>query len=80
MEEYESPVHKIVVSDGELKQLFVDYVGNKLNPDNDEVTKGMVINVLAEEFPEVLLTVAEENYLRGYETALEDLSEWKKAE
>ena len=32
MEEYESPVHKIVVSDGELKQLFVDYVGNKLNP------------------------------------------------
>ena len=73
-----SPVHKIIITDGKLKELFVDYVGNKLNPENDEVTMGMVIDVLAEEFPEVLLTVAEENYLRGYETALEDLSAFKE--
>ena len=39
---------------------------------------GMVISLLAEEFPEVLLTVAEENYLRGYESALEDLSAFKE--
>ncbi len=73
-----SPVHKIIITDGKLKELFVDYVGNKLNPENDEVTMGMVIDVLAEEFPEVLLTVAEENYLRGYESALEDLSAFKE--
>ena len=73
-----SPVHKIIITDGKLKELFVDYVGNKLKPENDEVTMGMVIDVLAEEFPEVLLTVAEENYLRGYETALEDLSAFKE--
>ena len=80
MENIESPIHSIVVSDGKLKQLFVDYVGNKLNPENDEVTMGMVIDVLAEEFPEVLYTVAEENFLRGYETALEDLATFNKAE
>lgn len=73
-----SPVHKIIITDGKLKELFVDYVGNKLKPENDEVTMGMVIDVLAEEFPEVLLTVAEENYLRGYESALEDLSAFKE--
>tara|TARA_B100000900_G_scaffold415144_1_gene443976 strand:- start:1123 stop:1365 length:243 start_codon:yes stop_codon:yes gene_type:complete len=80
MEEFESLVNTIVVSDGKLKELFVNYVGNKLNPDNDEVTMGMVIDVLAEEFPEVLYTVAEENFLRGYETALEDVAAFNKTE
>ena len=80
MEEFESPVNTIIVSDGKLKELFVNYVGSKLNPENDEVTMGMVIDVLAEEFPEVLYTVAEENFLRGYETALEDVSAFNKAE
>lgn len=80
MEEFESPINTIVVSDGKLKELFVNYVGNKLNPDNDEVTMGMVIDVLAEEFPEVLYTVAEENFLRGYETALEDVAAFNKTE
>jgi len=79
MEEYKSPTNKIIISDGKLKELFVDYVGNKLNPDTDEVTMGMVIDVLADEFPEVLYTVAEENFLKGYETALEDVATWKEA-
>lgn len=80
MEEYESPTRTIVMVDGKLKELFVNYVGNKLNPDNDEVTMGMVIDVLAEEFPEVLYTVAEENFLKGYETALEDMSAFSKSD
>ena len=80
MEEYESPTRTIVMLDGKLKELFVNYFGNKLNPENDEVTMGMVIDVLAEEFPEVLYTVAEENFLRGYETALEDMSAFSKSD
>lgn len=79
MEEYESPINKIIVSDGKLKELFVNYVGNKLDPENDEVTMGMVMDVLANEFPEVLYTVAEENFLKGYETALDDVANWKEA-
>ena len=32
----------------------------------------MIVNCLAEEFPEILLTIAEENFLRGYEVGLGD--------
>jgi len=52
-------------------------VGKKVNPKNGEVTLEMVINTIAEEFPEILLTVAEENFLRGYEVGLNDTSSLK---
>jgi len=68
----EFSINKILVSDGELKELIIEYVGNKLKPANDEVTMEMAIGVIAEEFPELLLTVAEENYLRGYEVGIDD--------
>ena len=55
-----------------LKEYMIDYVGNKHNPDTDDVTVDMVVETLAEEFPEFLLMVAEENYIRGYEQALMD--------
>ena len=57
----------------ELKQWLVEYVGNKMMPENDEVTTEMVIHVLADEFPEVVMPLAEENYFRGYEQALTDI-------
>tara|TARA_A100001515_G_scaffold83184_1_gene65961 strand:- start:725 stop:979 length:255 start_codon:yes stop_codon:yes gene_type:complete len=57
----------------ELKQWLVEYVGNKMMPENDEVTTEMVIHVLADEFPEVIMPLAEENYFRGYEQALTDI-------
>ena len=65
-------LHKVLVSDGELKDLIINYVGNKCQPENGEVTLEMAISVIAEEFPELLLTIAEENYLRGYEQGLSD--------
>lgn len=63
---------KAVIADGELKQLFVDYVGQKLQPENDEVTVEMVIATLAEEFPEVVMVIAEENWIMGYKQAIDD--------
>ena len=56
-----------------LKEYLVEYVGTKLKPEDDKVTVEMVINVLADEFPEVALSLAEENFIRGYEQGLEDL-------
>ena len=56
-----------------LKSLIIKYVGEKLSPDNDDVTVGMVVGVLAEEFPEVVFSLAEENWVRGYEQGLEDI-------
>ena len=70
----DSPVEKTNI----LKGILVDYVGEKESPDNDEVTIEMIINTLAEEFPEFLLAVAEENWIRGYHQALADVEVGQK--
>jgi len=56
-----------------LKSLIVQYVGDKLSPDNDDVTVQMIVDVLADEFPEIVFSLAEENWVRGYEQGLEDI-------
>ena len=71
-EQDNSYLKKVVQMDGKLKYEIVKYVGQKLQPENDEVTLEMVISTIAEEFPELLLSVAEENYLKGYELGLND--------
>lgn len=72
-EDYKHGILKnIVTTDGELKEYLVNYVGEKLNPENGEVTVEMIIQVIASEFPEVLIGVIEENYLLGYEQGLND--------
>ena len=58
--------------DGELKEYLVNYVGNQLEPENDEVTVHMIIQVLAAEFPELVVSIIEENYLKGYQQGLDD--------
>jgi len=55
-----------------LKEYIVDYVGDILKPANDEITVEMVIEVLANDFPEIVLAVAEENFFRGYRQGLFD--------
>jgi hypothetical protein len=57
-----------------LKEYIIDYVGKDHNPKNDEVNVEMIAETLASEFPELMLVVAEENYLRGYEQALDDVN------
>jgi len=59
--------------DTALKEIIVDFVGNKVNPQNDEVTVEHIIDVFSEEFPEFLLKVAEENWVNGYTQALNDV-------
>lgn len=72
-EDYKHGILKnIVTTEGELREYLVNYVGEKLNPENGEVTVEMIIQVLASEFPEVLIGVIEENYLLGYEQGLND--------
>ena len=61
-----------------LKHMFVDYVGNKKKPEDDAVTVEMIVETLAEEFPEFLMAVAEENWIRGYQQALDDVEEGEK--
>ncbi len=67
-----------VETDNDLKTFIVDHVGNKLNPEDDEVNLEMVVGVMADEFPELLLCIAEENWVRGYQQALIDVDHGKK--
>ena len=64
---------EVVPSDSELKEIIINYVGNKLSPESDNITVEQVIEVFAGEFPEFLLALAEENWVNGYTQALQDL-------
>ena len=63
---------KPVTAENEMKKWLVNYVGEKLNPKNDEVNVEMIIQVMASEFPEFILSIAEENFIRGYQQGLAD--------
>lgn len=63
----------VVRTENPLKEMFVQYVGEKVQPENEEVTLEMIIDVLSEEFPEFLLAIAEENFIRGYKQAYVDM-------
>ena len=61
-----------------LKQLGVNYIGHRLEAEED-ITVDMAVQVFAAEFPEFLMAIAEENFLRGYEQALVDVETSTKA-
>ena len=60
----------VVEPDGDLKSFIVEHVGTKLG--KEEVTVHMVAETLALEFPEFVVSFAEENFLRGYQLGLDD--------
>ena len=66
MNTVENPeLYEVVEQDNDLKSFIVEYVGN--------VTVEMIVEVMAEEFPEFVMVVAEENWVRGYEQGLTDV-------
>tara|TARA_R110000824_G_scaffold24884_20_gene87187 strand:+ start:4606 stop:4923 length:318 start_codon:yes stop_codon:yes gene_type:complete len=78
-EEEEAPrLSDVISQESELKQWLVEYVGNKLTPNDGNVTVENVVHVVAEEFPEFLMSVAEENWIRGYRQGLVDVEEGMK--
>ena len=72
-------LEEVVEPENDLKNMLVEYVGNKLNPDDKSVTVGMIIDVVAEEFPDFVISLAEENWIRGYHQALEDVESGRQA-
>tara|TARA_Y100001938_G_C8039860_1_gene405559 strand:+ start:559 stop:849 length:291 start_codon:yes stop_codon:yes gene_type:complete len=69
---------KAVLPENDLKNTLVEYVGDKMSPDDQNVTVEMIIDAMADEFPEFLLAVAEENWIRGYQQALDDVEIGRK--
>ena len=68
----EDPKYFLVNDDTKLKELIVNYVGEQLHPLEVQVTVEDIVKIFADEFPEFLMVVAQENFLRGYTTGLED--------
>jgi hypothetical protein len=62
-----------------LKEWLVGYVGEQQTPDSGEVTVEMIVETVADEFPEFLMAVAEENWIRGYYQAMIDVEEGTRA-
>ena len=73
-----NPLTEEVETNTPMKEWLVDYVGNKVNPDSDEVNLAMIVDTMAEEFPEFLLALAEENWIRGYHQAINDMETGRK--
>lgn len=72
-EEKNTTLEEVVGGDTELKKILVEYVGEKMSPEDGNVSVDMIVTTLAQEFPEFLLVVAEENWVRGYQQALHDV-------
>ena len=71
--ENENPNLELPVGDTTgLKELIVNYIGERLAVE-EIVTVDLAVQVFSAEFPEFLMAVAEENFLRGYEQAMVDI-------
>ncbi len=66
-------LEQVPSNNNELKEFLVNYVGNKHNNPDDNVTVEMIVETMATDFPEFLMAVAEENWVRGYQQALNDV-------
>ena len=64
--------HVFVKRESKLKELIVEYVGEVLHPQEPQVTVEDVVKIFADEFPEFLSVVAEENFISGYRQAFQD--------
>lgn len=73
MDNLEGIGKEVVESSTPVKEWLVDYVGEQHSPDNGEVTIEMIVDTLSKEFPEFLVHVAEENWVRGYHQAMIDI-------
>jgi len=80
-----------VLPENPMKQWLINYVGETYgeavkkhnaeapeeeNVDWDEnVTVEMIVEIMSLEFPEFIIALAEENFIRGYHQALSDVGE-----
>ena len=71
-------LHQAVEKENKLKELLVDYVGEKHNPEDGNVTVDLIVATLLEEFPEFMEAIAVENWIRGYQQAMADVEDGRE--
>ena len=70
-----STLKETVEPENDLKEMLVNYVGDKIGSDDGKITVEDIVEVMAKDFPEFLMAIAEENWIRGYHQALVDADE-----
>ena len=65
-----------VEGDTPLKDMILQYVGERFDPKDELVTVEMIVDVMAQEFPQFVMALAEENFIRGYEQAAKDFEDF----
>ena len=76
--EEKSELNKEVEPETPMKEWMVNYIGEKHEPEDGSVTVEMIVETMAVEFPEFLLALAEENWIRGYRQAITDVDEGQR--
>jgi hypothetical protein len=86
--EAESPIlAQKVLKNSPLKEWLVDYSGRKYQAEisrfkaesgkeldwDGDVTVDIIVETMAKEFPEFVMALAEENFIRGYRQAFTDM-------
>ena len=79
MEDTTQGLKETVNVDTAINSWLVNYGGEQHNPKGDAVTVEMIVETMAKEFPEFLMAIAEENWVRGYHQALEDIEIGRQA-
>ena len=87
-QEDSSPIlEQVVESDSPVKEWLVDYSGRQYQAEiarfkvdtgkefdwNGDVTVDIIIETMVKEFPEFVMALAEENFIRGYRQAFIDM-------
>ena len=75
----DDPQHVFVKRESKLKEVIINYIGETIHPEEPNVTVEDVVKIFADEFPEFLFVVAQENFLNGYKHGLADASKEEKA-
>ena len=68
-------VDLLKLTENDLKNFLVEYVGERSNPKDKKVTVEMIVDTMAQDFTEFILAIAEENWIRGYQQAIQDVDE-----
>ena len=63
-------LNQIVEPLNPMKEWIVEYTGKR--EDSEDVTVEMIVGVMADEFPEFIMALEEENFIRGYQQAMQD--------
>ncbi len=69
---------EVVKTESPMKEWLVNYVGEQKDPTDGGVTVEMIVEAMSQEFPEFLLALAEENWIRGYRQGITDVEQGMK--